>query len=139
VEDLQGAKDMLIDELNVLAATNEGQKARLNSLHYLVGDRRALEKDGVIIVPVFAKDRAGKNWRDGIFSKSLDLRTKDTIEITAKDAGLDAIGRLTVIPGSYAKGIHYDLTISDDRRTASIKILEKDRFRNDKVVFALSE
>jgi hypothetical protein len=139
VEELRDTKDRLIDETSALSATNESQKARLNSLHYLVGGRRALEKDGVIIVPVFAKDRAGKNWRDGLFTRSLDLRTEDTIEIAAKDAGLGAIGRLTVIPGSYAKGTHYSVTISEDRLTASIKILTKDRFRNDKVVFALSE
>jgi hypothetical protein len=136
VDDLAAQNAALESEVEDL---NERQRARLNSLHYLVGELRALERDGVVIVPFFAKDRAGKNWRDDLFLGSLDLRTGDTIEIAAKDAGLDTIGRLTVIPGSYAKGVHYSATISGDRRTATVRILEKDRFRNDKVAFALSE
>jgi len=139
VEDLREMKDKLIDDLNVLAATNESQKAKLNSLHYLVGDRRQLQREGVIIVPIFAHDRAGKHWRDDIFDKTLDLRTEDTIEIAAQDADLETIGKLSVVPSSYTKGVHYTFAISEDRKTATIKILEKDRFRNDKVVFAVSE
>jgi len=139
IEDMHEMKAMLISEMNALAATNEDQRAKLNSLHYLVGGRGALEKEGVIVVPVFAKDRAGKNWRDDLFDRSLDLRTEDTIEITADEAGLGAIGKLSVIPGSYTRGMHYSVSISEDRQTASVKILEKGRFRNDKVVFAVSE
>jgi FtsZ-binding cell division protein ZapB len=139
IEDMLELKTVLINEMNELAATNESQKEKLNSLHYLVGDRKTLQKEGVIVVPVFARDRAGKNWRDDLFASSLDLRSEDTVEIHAKDAGMEAIGKLTVIPGSYTKDVHYSLNIAQDRRTATVKILEKDRFRNDKVVFALSE
>jgi hypothetical protein len=108
-------------------------------LHYVVGSRKALEKDGVIVVPVFAKDRAGANWSDGVFTRSLDLRSKDTITLTAADAGLQKIAKVSVVPGSLEKDKHYTLTLSDDRTTATVKILVKDRFLNEKVAFALAE
>ena len=139
IDALRTEKTNMIKEMESLSATNEAQKARLNSLHYLVGNRKTLEKDGVIVVPVFAKDRAGTSWSDGVFTQSLDLRSSDSITLTAADAGLQKIGKVSVIPGSLEKDKHYTLTISEDKSAATVKILTKDRFRNEKVVFALAE
>ena len=139
IDALRTEKTNMIKEMESLSATNEAQKARLNSLHYLVGNRKTLEKDGVIVVPVFAKDRAGTRWSDGVFTQSLDLRSSDSITFTAADAGLQKIGKVSVIPGSLEKDKHYTLTISEDKSAATVKILTKDRFRNEKVVFALAE
>jgi len=74
-----------------------------------------------------------------VFTKSLDLRSKDTITLTAADAGLQKIAKVSVVPGSLEKDKHYTLTLSDDRTTATVKILVKDRFLNEKVAFALAE
>lgn len=139
IDGLRTEKASLIKDMEGLAATNEAQKARLNAVHYLVGERRSLEKAGVIIVPVFAKDRAGVNWNDEAFTKALDLRSADTITLSAADAGLQKIGKVSVIPGSLEKDRHYSLTLSEDRTSATVKILAKDRFRNEKVAFALSD
>ncbi|BDU77842.1 hypothetical protein METESE_28000 [Mesoterricola sediminis] len=139
IEALQGEKTKMIKEMEALNASNEAAKAKLNSLHYVVGERKALEKDGVIIVPIFAKDRAGSNWSDGVFTKAMDLRSQDTITITAGEVGLKKIGKISVVPGSIEKDKHYSLTISEDRATAVIKILVKDRFKNEKVVFAVTD
>jgi len=139
IEGLRTEKTKLIDDMNALSATNEQQKSKLNSLHYVVGDRKQLEKDGIIIVPVFAKDRAGKAWKDDVFTKSLDLRSADSIVLKASEVGLAKIGKVTVVPGSYVKDEHYSLVISEDKLTATIKLLTKDRFKNDKVVFAVTD
>jgi hypothetical protein len=139
IEALRTEKSNMIKEMEALNATNEAQKSKLNSLHYVVGDRKALEKDGVIIVPVFAKDRAGANWKDGVFTKSLDLRSTDTITITAAEVGLKKIGKVSVVPGSIVKDQHYTLTLSEDKATATIKLTNKDRFKNEKVVFAVTD
>ena len=122
-----------------LTTTSEKQKALLNSLHYVVDSSKKLVEQGVIIVPVFAKDRAGKNWKDDVFSKSLDLRSADTLTISASELGLKKISKVSVVPGSLVKDEHYKLTISADKQSAVIKLLAKDRFRNEKVVFAVSE
>jgi hypothetical protein len=104
-----------------------------------VGSRKALEQQGVIVVPVFAKDRAGANWSDSVFTHSMDLRAQDSITLTAADAGLQKISKVFVIPGSLERDKHYSLAIAEDRASATVKILAKDRFRNEKVVFALSD
>jgi len=139
IDALRAEKNNMIKDLEALAATNEAQKAKLNAVHYVVGNRKELEKDGVIVVPVFAKDRAGHNWSDGVFTKSMDLRNRDTITLTAAEAGLQKIAKVSVIPGSLEKDKHYSLVLSEDRSTATVKILVKDRFTNEKVVFALAD
>jgi hypothetical protein len=139
IDALQVEKTNMIKAIDGLSATNESQKAKLNSLHYAVGARKALEQQGVIVVPVFAKDRAGANWSDGVFTHSVDLRSQDSITLTAADAGLQKISKVFVIPGSLEKDKHYSLVLAEDRASATVKILTKDRFRNEKVVFALSD
>lgn len=122
-----------------LQADNASQLLRLNALHYLVGVREVLERDGIIETPLFDRDRSGPNWRDKVFTESLDLRTSTTLQIRARDLGLTRIGTVTVVPGSYLRGEHYDLTLSEDRQTATVVLLSPPRFKNDKVVFAVAE
>jgi predicted nuclease with TOPRIM domain len=136
---LQTERANLIEERIKLQADNAGQLAKLNSLHYVVGKRDTLKADGVIEIPVFAKDRAGKNWRDEVFTQSLDLRSGKTITIKAADLGLKKIGKVNVVPGSYLKDEHYKLTISEDQQTATVELITVSRFKNDKVVFAVAE
>lgn len=139
ISGLTDEKTKLQTAVAELTTTSEKQKSLLNSLHYVVGNSKKLVEQGVIIVPVFAKDRAGKNWRDEVFDKALDLRSADTINISASELGLKKIGKVSVVPGSLVKDQHYKLTISSDKLTATVKLLAKDRFRNEKVVFAVSE
>jgi hypothetical protein len=139
IDALRIEKNNMIKEMESLTATNEAQKSKLNSMHYVVGSRKTLEKDGIIVVPVFAKDRAGSNWADGVFNKALDLRSSDSITLAAADAGLQKISKVSVIPGSLEKDKHYSLTLSPDKTSATVKILAKDRFLNEKVVFALTD
>ena len=44
---------------------------------------------------------------------------------------------MDVVPGSLEKDKHYTLEFNPDRTEAKVKFLDKDRFRNAKVVFAL--
>jgi hypothetical protein len=136
---LRSERTSLIEERIKLQADNAGQLAKLNSLHYVVGKRDTLKAEGIIEIPIFAKDRAGKNWRDEVFTQSLDLRSSKTITIKAADLGLAKIGKVNVVPGSYVKDEHYKLTISEDKQTATVELINASRFKNDKVVFAVTE
>jgi hypothetical protein len=136
---LQSEKTNMIKELEGLAATNEAQKAKLNSLHYVVGERKSLEAKGIIVVPVFAKDRAGANWADSVFTKAVDLRSQDSITITAAEVGLTKLGKVSVVPGSLEKDKHYSVTFTEDKTSATVKLLNKERFKNEKVVFAVTD
>jgi hypothetical protein len=139
IDQLRTEKTRMTDDLAKLAATNEAQTASLNSVHYRVGTRKDLVEQGIIVVPVFSKDRAGSHWEDGVFTQSADLRSEDSITLTAAEAGLQKIGKVNVIPGSLEKHKKYTLAISQDRTTATVKFLNKERFRNEKVVFALAD
>jgi DNA repair exonuclease SbcCD ATPase subunit len=139
VDALRAEKTQLTAQLTELSAANQAQQSMLNSVHYLVGSRKTLVHDGVIVVPVFARDRAGANWNDESFTKSADLRAEDSVTFSAADAGLNKIGKVDVVPGSLEQGKHYILTLNEDRTVATVKFLAKDRFRNEKVVFALAD
>lgn len=139
IDGLRTERTKLISSMNELTAISEGQKAKLNSLHYVVGERNKLKTEGIIVIPVFAKDRAGSNWSDKVFEKSLDLRANDSLAFTAADAGVKQVSKVNVVPGSLTKDKHYSLTISPDKQSVTVKILVKDRFVNEKVVFAVVE
>ncbi|MBI3132286.1 MAG: hypothetical protein HYZ13_13280 [Acidobacteria bacterium] len=134
---IQEERRSLLEGRSQLQTDNLRQLERLNSLNYRVGVRRDLEREGVIEIPFFDKDRSGPGWRDEMFTRSLDLRRERTLLIHAKELGLPRISGVTVVPGSYLKGEHYQLTISADRQTATVELLSIPRFRNDKVVFAV--
>lgn len=118
---------------------NADQLTRLNSLHYRVGVRAALEAEGIIEIPLFGLDHSGPNWRDAAFTQHLDLRTGTPLVIRAQDLGLARISQVIVIPGSLLAGEHYRLTLGADRQTATVEFLVPSRFKNDKVVFAVVE
>ena len=139
IEGLRTERASLIEERAKLQGENAAQLGKLNSLHYIAGNRDKLKAEGIIEIPVFAKDRAGKNWRDELFTQSLDLRSNDSLTLKAADLGLKKIGKVNVVPGSYVKDEHYKLTISEDKQTATIQLMKKERFKNDKVVFAVTD
>ena len=74
-----------------------------------------------------------------MFDKSIDLRTNDALNFTAADAGVKQISKVNVVPGSLEKDKHYTLTISPDKQSVTVNLLVKDRFINEKVVFAVVE
>jgi hypothetical protein len=142
VTGLRKEKTDLETKILGLSETNEKQKAKLNSLHYILGVSKALQDRGIITVPVFAKDRAGAKWTDEVFekeAKDLDLRSAKSLTLTAAELGLKKIGKVSVVPGSLTKDEHYKLVISEDKATATLTFLVPERFRNEKVVFAVSE
>ncbi|HJV22291.1 MAG TPA: hypothetical protein VJ570_06330 [Holophagaceae bacterium] len=134
---IQEERRSLLEGRAQLQTDHERQLERLNSLNYLVGTRQELEREGIIEIPLFDKDRSGPNWRDEVFTRSLDLRTERTLLIQAKELGLPRITRVLVVPGSYLEDEHYRLSISPDRQSATVELLAPLRFRNDKVVFAV--
>jgi hypothetical protein len=139
IDALRVEKTGLMEQVNGLSTLSAQQKAKLNSMHYLVGDRKKLEEEGVIIVPIFAKDRMGPNAKAARFDRDLLLDGDAVITIKAADLGMSKIGKVNVVPGSLVKDEHYSLTYSEDRATATVKILDLERVRNDRVAFAVSQ
>ena len=122
-----------------LAETHAQQEARLNALHYLVGRREALEREGVIVIPFFGWSRSGTAWNDARFTQDLDLRKGTRLVLRAEDLGLPRIGKVHVVPGSHEEGAHYRLTYDPEGRTVTVDLLTPARFRNEKVAFAVED
>ena len=137
---LRQEKAGLLSQVTSLHTLSEGQKAKLNSMHYIVGERAKLEKDGVVVIPFFSKNRMGPNAKSARFDKDLilDGLAEPIVLIKAADLGIAKIGKINVVPGSLIKDQHYSISYSADHSTATIKILDLDRVRDDKVAFAVT-
>ena len=140
VDSLRTEKTSLLTQMNDLTTLSQSQKAKLNSLHYLIGQRKQLVDEGVIVVPIFAKDRMGPKALASRFVKDLPLDAPNPeIQIKASDLGLNKISKVSVVPGSLVKNQQYTVTLAEDRKNATIRILDPERMRNDRVVFAVTD
>ena len=140
VDNLRSEKTTLMSQMNELSTLSQSQKAKLNAMHYLVGRRKQLEEDGVIVVPVFARDRMGPRALAAKFDKDLPLDGPNPeLIIRAGDLGLKTLSKVSIVPGSLEKDRHYSVVISEDRTSAKVRILDPERLRNDRVVFAVAD
>ena len=140
VDALHTEKTTLTAQVNELTSLSQAQKAKLNSLHYLVGQRKQLVNEGVIVVPVFAKDRMGPKAVAARFVNDLPLDDPNPqVQIQASDVGLTKISKVNVVPGSLVPNQHYTVILAEDRKNATIRILDPERLRNDRVVFAVTD
>ena len=140
VDALHTEKTTLTAQVSELTTLSQAQKVKLNSMHYLVGQRKQLVNEGVIIVPVFAKDRMGPKAVASRFVKDLPLdEPNPEVQIQASEVGLTKISKVNVIPGSLQKDKDYVVTLAQDRKNATIRILDPERLRNDRVVFAVTD
>ena len=140
VDSLRTEKTTLLSQVNELTTLSQSQKDKLNSLHYLVGQRKQLVDEGVIVVPIFAKDRMGPKALASRFVKDLPLdEPNPEVRIQASDLGLTKISKVNVVPGSLVKDQHYTVAFAEDRKNATIRILDPERLRNDHVVFAVTD
>jgi hypothetical protein len=140
IDSLRTEKTTLVSQVTELNTLSQSQKAKLNSLHYLVGQRKQLVDEGVIVVPIFAKDRMGPKAVATRFVTDLPLDAPNPeIQIKASDLGLTKISKVNVVPGSLVKDQQYAVTLAGDRKMATIRILDPERLRNDRVVFAVTD
>jgi len=140
VDSLRTEKTTLLSQVSELSTLSQSQKAKLNSVHYLIGQRKQLVDEGVIVVPIFARDRMGPKAVASRFTKDLPLDAPNPeIKIQASDLGLTKISKVNVVPGSLVKDQQYTVTLTEDRKSATIRILDPERLRNDRVVFAVTD
>ncbi len=138
---LRQEKTGLMDQVASLNTLSEKQKAKLNSMHYIVGEQAKLEQDGVVVIPFFSKNRMGPNAKWARFDKDLPLDglAEPVVLIKAADLGVTKIGKVNVVPGSLIKDQHYSISYAADRSSATVKILDLDRVRDDRVAFAVTQ
>lgn len=134
---LQAERQDLTNKVNDLQVQRDDLQALNSSVFYRIGTRKNLVQEGAIRTSLFSKPKVVKYGEDQ-FPQHLDLRSGDTISLSAKMEGLDKIRRVSVAPGSLFKADEdYVVTISQDGQDASLKLLAKDKFRASRSIVIL--
>jgi cell division protein FtsL len=134
---LQAERQDLTNKVNDLQTQRDDLQARNNSVFYRIGTKKNLVQEGAIRTSWFSKPKVAKYGEDQ-FPQHLDLRSGDTITVSAKLEGLDKIRRVSVAPGSLFKANEdYVVTLSPDGQEAALRILAKDKFRASRSIVIL--
>lgn len=134
---LQAERADLMKKMQEVQDLSEDLKARLNSIFYKVGERQSMVKSGLVQDPWYGQPRIAK-FDEANFPQHVDLRTGDAITFTAQDAGVASITKIKIAPGTAFKiDQDYNWSISPDRKTGTIKILNKDKFKAERTMVIL--
>lgn len=129
---LQAERADLLRKMQELNDLSEDLKARLNSVFYRVGDRKALAAQGIIHDGLFTKARI-TNFDEASFPNHLDLRSGDTIRFTAEEAGVSLIKGVKLAPeASFKAGVDYMAAVLSDGKEAQVKLLKPDKFKAER-------
>jgi hypothetical protein len=105
-----------------------------NSMYYYANSQQALAEQGVL-------SRFMKNLKDvkGIsYDESLDLRQSTSINLEAQPYGLTEIKDVAIWPEIYQAGRDYTVEVADDGQSARVEIIDKNMFKKQRVLIALS-
>lgn len=108
----------------------------LNSLYYIIDLKKNLLKREILEGGLF-KPYKLKDVSPGLFKKSIDLRVKTRLFISASFFKLDEISQIVLYPRIYKEGTDYKITIAADKRKAAFSILNIEQFKNEKVVISV--
>jgi len=147
VSDLEKKRDGLLQDVNMLQAEREQMvaklaemqqlsdelKTKINSVFYKLGDRKALINAGLVKDPIFGQPTLLK-FDEASYPASLDLRSSDSVNFTAEQAGVTEIRKVKLAPGSTFKvDVDYQVILFPDGKTATVKFLKTDKFRSERV------
>lgn len=130
---LNAEREELLKRIQEAKDLTEELKSKLNSVYYRVGERQSLVKEGLVKDPWYGAPTI-LNFKDESFPNRFDLRSGDSITFTADDAKVAKITKVKVAPGNTFKDTQdYSVTLSADGREATIKMLNKDKFKSEKL------
>lgn len=140
---LEEKREQMITQVELLANEKENLitkvtdlNQQVNSLFYLVDLQDNLEKKG-ILKSGFLKTTKLRDVSPQHFSQAIDLRSEDQVLISAADLGIKKIREVTLYPKFYKQGSNYQVTMTSDNRFALLTLVDKEKFRNDRVVIAV--
>lgn len=134
---LQSEREDLLKKMQEMQNISDELKARLNSVFYKIGERQSLIKAGLIQDPWYGQPKLAQ-FDEANFPDHLDLRSADTITFTAKEAGVARIEKVKIAPGNvYKIDVDYAFTIAGDGSQASVRLINKDKFKADRTMVIL--
>ena len=103
--------------------------SRLNSVYYFAGTKDSLKASGKNAL-------GGVGYRD--FQNRVDLREENTIELSAGDFNVPVIKKVEIVPDTLAANRDYRITISSDGQSATVQLLNADKFRLARIIIIVS-
>ena len=128
--------DSLTQEKENLIGKVSDLNQQVNSLFYLLDSQRNLKKKG-ILKKGFFKSTKLRDVSPEHFTSSVDLRYGVEIIFSASDLGLDKIKGVSLYPKFFKKGTHYKVAIDDDKKGATVTIMDTAKFKNERVVISV--
>jgi hypothetical protein len=103
--------------------------SRLNSVYYFSGTKDSLKASGKTTL-------GGVSYRD--FQNKIDLREENTIELSAGDFNVSVIKKVEIVPDALVANRDYRITISSDGQSATLQLLNADKFRLARIIIIVS-
>jgi hypothetical protein len=140
---LEEKREQMITQVELLANEKENLitkvtdlNQQVNSLYYLLDLQDNLEKRG-ILKSGFLKTTKLRDVSPQHFSQAIDLRSEDQVLISAADLGIKKIKDVILYPKFYKEGSNYQVTMTADNRFALLTLVDREKFRNERVVIAV--
>jgi hypothetical protein len=133
---LQQEREELVRRLAETRELSEELKSKLNSVFYRAGEHKALVDSGLVKDPIFGSAKILKFGEEN-FPDRVDLRTQEAVTISAEKAGVPSIKKVRIVPTSFKEGTDFTVVILGDGATATVTILNKDKFRAERTVVFL--
>ncbi len=134
--DMQQQISSLTSKNKALSQENLKKEKMLNSVFYHVDNYKSLSKKGIVGRFLFGKPKL-KKFNAVTFEKSVDLREVDSITVKAEDAGLVKIHAIYIMPSHFIKDKDYQIKIAPDKKSATVFLINPDKFRMSKVLIAV--
>jgi len=133
---LVASRDRAIKELSKKEKESKKYQKQINSLYYHLDSKKNLVKKRMLkqgfLQPAKLKDISPED-----FKRSVDLRKTDTIVISAAEFELKRIKKILLFPRFYIEGQDYSITLSEDKQSASLTILDKAKLKNERVLISV--
>ncbi len=143
LKELESIKAKMEEQISALSSKNKALQSEnlkkeqmLNSVYYHVDNYKQLKKKGIVGRFLFGRPKL-KNFNAVKFEKSADLRKVDSITVSAEEAGVDKIHAVYLMPSQFVKDKDYQLKIAADKKSATIFIINPEKFRMSKVLIAI--
>ncbi len=136
IRQLDVEKNSMMRQMEEMASKNENLAKQISSCRYVVHTFKELSRVGVIRKPGLGK------WETGDLAAmpdpaTIDLRADNRITFTASSIGLGRIGKVLVFPRSFKEGEDYNITVSDDKQTATVVLERPEKFQFGRLAVAV--
>jgi hypothetical protein len=128
--------DRVTKDNESLAAQVGNLTQKVNSMFYRLGSRKNLKKKGILKRGFFSSPKM-KDAAIESFDRSLDLNMDDQLVISAKELGVQKIKDVVLYPKFYKKGSSYKVFITPNKKHALLTLLDKSKFKSERVVIAV--